>query len=101
MKRFMVLLAGAAILAGTASAQRQVSTRQVCEQRCNDGLPDEDSPGMRPYNEKLAQIRQQKKAETDPDKRKALDRQEEDVLDKRADYVGKTCRYICATNPEG
>lgn len=101
MKRFALLFAAAGLLALPASAQLKVTTKAVCQQRCNEGSPDQDIPKLRPYNEKLAQVRQQLKTETDPGKRKALDELEQELIDDRADAIEKICRHICASNPEG
>ncbi|MFN3792456.1 hypothetical protein [Massilia sp.] len=99
MKRLLLLLAAARIIAPSATAQLTVTTRQVCERNCKE-LELGESPRKIPYDMELARIRQLKKAETDPAKRKLLDEQEQDAIDRRADFIERTCSYICATNPD-
>jgi len=108
MKRLILLLVGIGTSVSTlpASAQsadyagRKVTTRPVCEQRCNSSTEFPDNPRMNELQEKLAQVRYQVKLETDPDKRRELEDEEQRVLDRRERYLGRICTQICSSNPE-
>lgn len=88
-----LLLTTANIVAPAASAQPPVSEPQACEQRCRSA--DLDGPGVLPYNQKLAQIRDLKKLEKHPAKRKLLDEEEARANERRDFFVGRQCRTIC------
>jgi hypothetical protein len=55
-----------------------------------------DNPTMMRHAQKLKQIREQKEAEADPEKRNALEQAESDELERRQDDQEKMCRHICA-----
>lgn len=99
MHRSILLLACISVFALPASAQEKVSSRKVCERRCN-AVDTAKEPVFAPYEEKLTQIRQQKKLEADPKKRKALDADEERAIDVRKAAVETLCRRACSSNPE-
>jgi len=107
MKRTAVALLGACLLSPAVWAQPELeafrgmkpSTRPVCEQRCNAGVFP-DNPRMNDYQTRLGQIQYEKKMETDADKRKALEQQEQALKDRRERYLGRICKDICQHNPE-
>lgn len=99
MKRCFLLLAAASVFALPAAAQLKPSPRPVCEQRCNR-IDFAENPRVTQYEAKLAQIRHQKKLETDADKLKMLEADEQAEREKREEYVEKMCRHICRNNPE-
>ena len=107
MKHLALLVFPAIVLALPAAAQvkpsdvakMKPSTKQVCTQRCNT-MVFEDNPQTIEYQATMAQIQFQKKREPDPDKRKALEEQERREADKRTEFVGKLCQMICRHNPE-
>ena len=101
------LALAACLLAAPAWAQPELeayrgmkpSTRPVCEQRCNAGaFP--NNPRMNEYQTQLGQIRYQKNLETDADKRKALEQQEQVLVERRERLQGRICKEICQHNPE-
>ena len=103
-----LLLAGACLLTLPGRAQPEleayrgmkVSTRPVCEQRCNRSGDFPNNPRMNEYGTRLDQIRYEKKLEADADKRKALELQEEELVEKRERFLGRICKQICSNNPD-
>lgn len=95
MKRLLLLVA-IFLLSSTALAQ-EGNTKQECTRRCLAwDLDNTKLYAIVPYNEKLKQIREKKKTETDPVKRKALDEAENDQLERRQDQHESVCRKICS-----
>jgi hypothetical protein len=96
MRRFLLLIA-ASLLSSGALAQMKGNTKQECTRRCLTwDLEDTTVFAILPYNERLKKIRADRKAETDPAKRKVLDDAERDQLERRNDEHENVCRKICA-----
>ncbi len=107
MKRLTLLLVTTCLLNPYAWAQPELeafrglkpSTRPVCEQRCKGGeFP--DNPRTIEHQTNMAQIRYQKKLETDPDKLKSLAQQEVQLMERRERFIGRLCTQVCSHNPE-
>lgn len=89
----LALLIAAALLSSNALAH-QGNTKQECSRRC---LASEmDNPTMAKHRQKLKQIREQKVAETDAEKRKLLEQAETEQIERSQDDQEKMCRQICA-----
>ena len=97
MKRFVFLLA-AGLLSATAAGQMRATTKQECNRRCVSMTA--PYPARTRHEEKLKQIRDKKKAETDAVKLKQLATDEEVEIDRFNDEHEKVCRSICQHNPE-
>lgn len=97
MKRFVFLLA-AGLLSATAAGQMRATTKQECNRRCVSMT--DPYPARTRHEEKLKQIRDKKKVETDAVKLKLLAGAEIDEIERFQDEHEKTCRHICANNPE-
>lgn len=97
MKRLVFLLA-ACMLSSLASAQMRATTKQECNRRCT-AIPQE-FPQWAKHQEKLKQIRDKKKEETDAVKLKQLATDEASEIDRFDDEHEKVCRSICQHNPE-
>jgi hypothetical protein len=97
MKRFVFLLA-AGLLSATAAGQMPVTTKQECNRRCVSMT--DPYPARTRHEEKLKQIRDKKKVETDAVKLKQLATDEEGEIDRFNDEHEKMCRSICQHNPE-
>lgn len=95
MKHLILLLAGLAMFAPAVAAEVKLTGTQACMQRCKDLDAQHEGPGVLPYDQKLAQIREQKKLETMLEKRKALELEEARARDMRQHFIGRSCRYIC------
>jgi hypothetical protein len=92
MKKHLALLLLAGSLPFAAFAQLTV---ERCNQRCMaSDVPLREGKLAR-YGKQLDQIRAQKKTETDPAKLKALEEQEQDVLEQGREAQQKFCTYIC------
>ncbi|QNA90891.1 hypothetical protein G4G28_24600 [Massilia sp. Dwa41.01b] len=93
---FCVLLG---LFSMSAMAQMVPTSRQECTRRCvTADFP--DNPRAVRHQEKIKEIQARKKAEADPEKRKGIDREEADEVEKLADYMDKICTHICKDNPE-
>lgn len=107
MKRVKVLVAGAFLCGAGAWAQpnleayrgMKVSTRPVCEERCNR-VEFGENTSLIDLESRISQLRYEAKQETDADKRKALQEQEQKLTERRERQVARMCKYICANNPE-
>lgn len=97
MKRFVLFLA-ACLLSATAAGQTRATTKQECNRRCVSMT--DPYPARTRHEEKLKQIRDKKNAETDAVKLKQLAGAEIDEIERFQDEHEKTCRHICANNPE-
>lgn len=97
MKRLALLLI-ASLLSCAASAQMRAAPKQECERRCV--AMDPDNPQKALHSQRLAQVRAQKQAQTDPAKRKALAQAERDEIDSHEEQLENMCRTICRNNPE-
>jgi hypothetical protein len=86
------------VLSSAASAQMRATTKQECNRRCVSLA--EEFPEWAKHQEKLKRIRDRKNVETDAAKLKQLASDEENEIDRFNDEHEKTCRYICANNPE-
>jgi hypothetical protein len=97
MKRFVFLLA-ACLLSSASHAQMPVTTKQECNRRCMTIA--KELPQWAKHQEKLKQIGDKKKAETDPAKLKQLAKEADDEIDRFNDEHEKVCCSICEHNPE-
>lgn len=97
MKKHLVLLLLAGSLPFSAFAQ-------LSPERCNQRCMDSDMPlregNLAKYGKQLDRIRAQKKTETDPARLKALEEQEEDVLEQGREAQQNFCNYVCAPKSE-
>jgi hypothetical protein len=99
MKKHWVVLILAAFLPLAATAQLMPRPKQECEKRCSH-IEFEANPKTAQFHEKMKQLAAKKANESDPEKLKAIQEDEEDELAKRSDFVEKLCRHICRNNPE-
>ena len=82
----------------SASAQLIPRPRHECTQRCIDG--DLENAKKAKFEEKLKQIREKKKSETDSLKITELEKAEEQEIEIHKDDLEKMCTKICSHNPE-
>jgi|SRR5450830_481018 len=98
MKRKIVLFVLASMFAVSASAQLKATTKRECTRRCIDA--DATNPRKVVFEEKLRQIREKIKSETDSAKLQELKKEEEREIENQQDYLEKICTSICRGNPE-
>jgi len=101
MKKNLALFLLASTVSVAAKAQLQPTTKQECNRRCNASSLDYPAhPSTARHKERLQRIQEQRKNETDPEKRKALAKAEEEEMDVRKDDIEQMCRSMCRHNPE-
>lgn len=99
MKLNLIIFLTASTFSLTASAQfERASTRQQCTNRCISA--DAPHPKKAQYEAKLVEIRTAKRAETDPEKLKELEKSEQFEIEKHQEDLEQLCRKACASNPE-
>jgi hypothetical protein len=74
------------------------SSRNECNRRCN--LTNMPPAAFVIHAEKMKAIGEKKKAESDPQKIKALESDEADEIERVNETRRKTCTEICRDNPE-
>jgi hypothetical protein len=98
MHKKVVLFMLASVFSFSAAAQQMPSTKRVCTSRCIAGDP--ANPRKAKFEEKLRQIREKKKTETDNAKLQELAKEEEQEIENHKDDLEKMCTAICRNNPE-
>jgi hypothetical protein len=98
MGKNVVLFMLASVFSFSAVAQQMPSTKRECTRRCITGDP--ANPRKVKFEEKLRQIREKKKAETDDAKLQELAKEEEQEIENHKDDLEKMCTVICRNNPE-
>ena len=98
MKKNIVFFMLASMFWVSASAQLQPRPRRECTQRCI--TMDYDNPKKAVFEEKLKQIREKKKGETDSAKLQELEKAEEQAIENHKDDLEKMCTTICSHNPD-
>jgi hypothetical protein len=98
MKKGVILFILANMLWVSASAQMVPRPRRECTQRCI--TMDYDNPRKSKFEEKLKQIREKKKGETDSAKLQELEQAEEQAIEDHKDDLEKMCTTICSHNPD-
>lgn len=99
MKKHVVILMLASLLPLAASAQLIPTTKRVCTKRCVLGTPD-GNPKTVQFKEKMKLLQERKAKESDPEKLKEINGEEQEELEKHSGFVENLCHDICRNNPE-
>jgi hypothetical protein len=98
MKTKIVLAFLMAAFTLSSTAQMVPRPKRECTSLCIERDP--SNPRKTVFEEKLKQIRDKLKNETDSAKTKSLRQEEEDLIDQHQDDLEKMCKAICKNNPD-
>ena len=91
-----LLVVLACLLTNVSSAQVRERPKKDCLRICKQS----EFPQNARLHEQLLEIRKQKEQELDIRKKNELEDKEQALIERRDDYIDKTCAYICSGNPE-